>query len=82
MLQVLVNGIPKCVVIDLGKSVELDETRMVPAWRESMASYDGFPIRFKVETSLEPDFKSPHTVYDRTKSSLLSPGQNLRVFPV
>lgn len=73
----------QAVSIDLGKPVELDEIRLVPAWRESMAwdTYYGFPSRFKVETSLTADFEHAEMVYDRTQESLLSPGQNLQVFP-
>jgi len=74
----------QAVTIDLGKPVKLDEIRLIPAWRESMAwdTFYGFPTRFKVETSLEPDFAISEMVFDRTQSSLLSPGQNVNIFPI
>lgn len=71
------------VTVDLATPVRVDEIRLIPAWRSSMAwdSYYGFPARFKIETSLEQDFASAEMIYDRTETSLLSPGQNLQCFP-
>ena len=72
----------QAVTVDLGKVVELDEIRLVPAGRSRTGwnSHYGFPTRFKVETSLTADFKEGVMVYDRTASSLLSPGQNLQCY--
>lgn len=68
--------------VDLKKETKLDEIRLVPAWRSRIAwdSYYGFPARFKLETALKPDFTDAVTLYDRTESSLISPGQNLQCF--
>ncbi|MES2465805.1 MAG: histidine kinase [Verrucomicrobiota bacterium] len=73
---------PQAVTVDLGRAVQLDEIRLVPAWRSSMVwdSYYGFPIRFKVETALEMDFRDAVMIHDRTGSSLMSPGQNLQCY--
>ena len=70
--------------VDLGREIKLDEIRLIPAWRGRTAwdLYYGFPVRFKLETALMPDFTDPVTVYDKTASSLLSPGQNLLCFEV
>lgn len=72
----------QAVTVDLGKVVELDEIRLVPAGRGRTGwnAHYGFPSRFKVETALTEDFKDAVMVYDRTASSLLSPGQNLRSY--
>ncbi|MES2709636.1 MAG: ATP-binding protein [Verrucomicrobiota bacterium] len=66
------------VTVDLGREVALEEIRLVPASRGSMVwdSYYGFPIRFKVETALEPDFREARMIVDRSAFSLMSPGQN------
>lgn len=71
------------VTVDLGRAVLLDEIRLVPASRGSMVwdSYYGFPIRFRIETSLDPEFTNPRMVVDRGASPLLSPGQNLQCYP-
>jgi signal transduction histidine kinase len=71
------------VVVDLGRAIALDEIRLIPAWRSAMAwdTYYGFPARFKLETALKPDFSDAVMVHDRTRSSLISPGQNPHCYP-
>lgn len=72
----------QAINVDLGEETKLDEIRLVPAWRSQMAwdSYYGFPARFKLETARSPDFTDAVMVYDRTASSLITPGQNLLCF--
>jgi|GEM_PF-437900 len=72
------------VSVDLGKEIPLDEIRLVPAWRPDMPwdTYYGFPARFKIEISTDLNFVSSETVYDKTDVSLLSPGQNLQIYPI
>ncbi len=72
----------QAVTVDLGKVMMLDEIRLVPVSGGRMAwnSHYGFPNRFKVETSVDADFKNATMVYNRTSSSLLSPGQNLQCY--
>ncbi|MFZ9937284.1 MAG: histidine kinase [Luteolibacter sp.] len=73
----------QAVTVDLGRVVELDEIRLVAAWRKETGwdLYYGFPTRFRVETSLSGDFTDAVMVHDQTQSSLQSPGQNLQCFP-
>lgn len=73
---------PQAVTVDLGRVAPLDEIRLVPAGRGRTGwnSHYGFPTRFRVETALTADFKDAAMVYDRTASSLLSPGQNLQSY--
>lgn len=70
------------VILDLGKAVGIEEIRLVPAISNNMAwgSNYGFPTRFKVETSLSPDFQETTVIHDRSGSTLLSPGQNLQIY--
>jgi signal transduction histidine kinase len=72
----------QAVTVDLGEPVKLDEIRLIPAWKTSMAwdSYYGFPARFKLETALTEDFKDPEMVYDRTTLTLQSPGRNMQSY--
>ena len=71
------------VTVDLGKSFQLDEIRLFPAWRKSMGwdTYYGFPSRFKIEGSEDAGFGQPVMIHDQTNVSLLSPGQNIQRFP-
>lgn len=72
----------QAVTVDLGEPVKLDEIRLIPAWKSSMAwdSYYGFPARFKLETALTADFENPEMVYDRTTLTLQSPGRNVQSY--
>ena len=72
----------QAVTVDLGAVRKLDEIRLVPAWRGSMAwdSFYGFPARFKLELAADAGFTDAVMVHDRTKSSLQSPGQNPQCF--
>ena len=72
----------QAVTVDLGKPVKLDEIRLIPAWKNSMAwdSYYGFPARFQLETALTEDFEDPEMVYDRTTITLQSPGRNIQSY--
>lgn len=70
------------VTVDLGKPLRIDEVRLLPAWRSSMAwdSYYGFPSRFKIEGSLDERFEASVLIHDQTAVSLQSPGQNVQCF--
>ncbi len=70
------------VTVDLGKPREIDEIRLAPAWTARMHwdSYYGFPARFLLEGSVSGADESWFTVYDRSKSTLKSPGRNLQIF--
>ena len=70
------------VTADLGKSFQLDEIRLFPAWRKSMGwdTYYGFPSRFKIEGAEDPEFARSVMIHDQTNVSLLSPGQNIQRF--
>jgi len=66
----------KWVAVDLGKSVALDEIRLIPArptdFRDSPGF--GFPQRFKIEISDDEKFFLAETLDDHTKEDLANPG--------
>ena len=73
----------KWIELDLGEAYDLDEIRLLTAYPlDAPSSYShGFPVRFKLLTSLYEDF-SDHTViadYSRTPYRRL--GDNMAQFP-
>lgn len=72
----------QAVIVDLGAVQHLDEVRLLPAWKSSMAwdTYYGFPARFKLDASQTADFENSEMIYDRTTSSLQSPGRNVQSY--
>ena len=70
------------VTVDLGETRKIDEIRLAPAWTARMPwdSYYGFPARFLLEGSVSGDDGSWFTIYDRSESTLKSPGHNLQIF--
>lgn len=70
------------VIVDLGESREIDEIRLAPAWTARLPwdFHYGFPARFLLEGSPTGDEGSWFVIYDRTATTLQSPGRNLQVF--
>jgi signal transduction histidine kinase len=64
---------PKWVQLDLGETQALDEIRLIPIYPYVP---EGFPVRFKVEASLTPDFITPIIIFDSTQSDFPNPGYN------
>ncbi|MFK7850228.1 MAG: sensor histidine kinase [Akkermansiaceae bacterium] len=72
----------KNVTVDLGEEMPIDEIRLMPAWQENTFGRNnyGLPARFIIEAASKPDFTDAWTVYDRTKVSLQTPGQNIQFY--
>jgi hypothetical protein len=68
----------KWVQVDLGKSLALEEIRLVPARPTDFPDTPGFgfPIRFRVESFEEPDFGSPLLVADYSGEDFKNAGDN------
>lgn len=68
----------KWVQVDLGKSVELQEIRLIPARPPDFPDRlgFGFPRRFKIEASDRADFPEPRVVFDATNEDFPNPGDN------
>jgi hypothetical protein len=72
----------KWVQVDLGRSVALDQIRLVPARPTDFADTPGFgfPVRFRVEVSDDAGFEHPVLVADDTSADYASPGDTNVVF--
>jgi signal transduction histidine kinase len=70
------------VTVDLGEPREIDEVRLAPAWTARLPwdSHYGFPARFLLEGSATGEEDSWFVIYDRTATTLQSPGRNLQIF--
>ena len=74
----------KWVQVDLGKSVALNQIRLLPArptdFRDSPGF--GFPARFTVSVADQPDFKQATTLALHRDEDYPNPGDNAVVIPV
>lgn len=73
----------KWVQIDLGRVHPLDEVRLIPARLPQRLHHEGygFPLRFRVEASDDPDFAHPHLLADYTAAAFTNPGFNAVTIP-
>jgi DUF1680 family protein len=67
------------VQIDLGESRPIDSVKVYPANEKGFPGRDedyageGFPVRFKIESSNDPDFHSPALIVDHTDADYPNP---------
>ena len=72
--------------IDLGSTTPVDYVLLYPAsermfpGRDQYYAGEGFPMRFKIETSNDPDFASPGMGTDITQWDFPDPGDNITKF--
>ena len=68
--------VPKWVQVDLGRSVTLDEVRLIPARPTDFPDTPGFgfPARFKVEISDGENFANTIALADHTAADFKNPG--------
>jgi hypothetical protein len=68
----------KWVQVDLGKSLPIEEVRLIPARPTDYADTPGFgfPVRFRVETCDTADFGAPHGLADFTAADYANPGDS------
>ena len=66
----------KWVQVDLGRALAVEEIRLIPARPTDFSDTPGFgfPVRFKVEVSGEPEFLQPVTLVDHTLEDFKNPG--------
>jgi DUF1680 family protein len=75
---------PTWVQIDLGAPRNVEAIRLYPAFRlgqKHMAGY-GFPVRWKVEGSLDPGFSKSRVLVDHTNADCSNPDDEILDFPV
>src|SRR5439155_3169656 len=72
----------KWVQIDLGKSLPLEEIRLIPARPVDFPDTPGFgfPVRFRVEASDEPGFASAQMISNHTSQDFKNVGDNTVAF--
>jgi alpha-L-rhamnosidase len=63
----------KWVQVDLGQSVPISTVRLYPMQHVGKDGF-GFPLRFKIEASNDPDFTKPVVIADQTTSDFPGPG--------
>src|SRR5260370_39233505 len=68
--------VEKWVQVDLGKSLPLDEIRLIPARPTDFPDTPGFgfPVRFRVDVSDDATFAKRLTVADHTGDDFANPG--------
>jgi hypothetical protein len=76
------TDVTKWVQVDLGRSIALDEIRLVPARPTDFPDTRGFgfPLRFKVEISEDSSFTNTITVADHIRGDFKNPGDTAVVF--
>jgi signal transduction histidine kinase len=74
----------KWVQVDLGRSWPLEEVRLFPARAMEFPARRGFgfPLRWRLEASVEADFARPILLGDWTKNDFANPCENPVVVPV
>jgi DUF1680 family protein len=71
------------IQVDLGKSFPIDTIQLFPAsermypGRDQYYAGEGFPLRFKIEVSNDPNFGAPVTIADCTQSDFPDPKDNI-----
>jgi mono/diheme cytochrome c family protein len=68
----------KWVQVDLGKSLTIDQIVLVPARPTDFPDTPGFgfPLRFRVDLSDEPQFSERQTIADHTQADFANPGND------
>ena len=68
------------VQVDLGASREIDRVKLFPMTDGGLNS-QGFPVRFKIETSDDPQFTTATLIADCTANDYPDPGDAVGLFP-
>ncbi len=74
------------VQIDLGKTQSIDLVKVYPANEKGFPGHDqdyageGFPVRFKIESSDDPDFHNPTLIVDHTGADFANPQGYIQQF--
>jgi DUF1680 family protein len=74
------------VQVDLGETRPIDFVKVYPAsenmypGRDEMYSGEGYPLRFKIESSSDPDFHNPALIVDHTDTDCPNPKGNIEKY--
>jgi DUF1680 family protein len=75
------------VQVDLGESRSIDLVKVYPAnekgfpGRDQHYAGEGFPVRFKIESSNDPDFHNPTLIVDHTDVDYPNPKGHIEQYP-
>src|SRR6516164_4135875 len=68
------------VQIDLGEKRAIDSIKVYPA-NDRFVPGQGFPIRFKIEASSEPEFLKPIAIVNHLNADVLNPKGAIQQYP-
>ena len=75
------NDVVLWLQLDLGKSQRIDKVKLLPHLSGYSTSAPGFPVRFKIEASDDPSFKTSSLIADRTAAETPNPMDVVAIFP-
>lgn len=70
----------KWVQVDLGQSMPIEEVILESLRHENQDGF-GFPLRYRIEGSNDPDFRTPVMIADRSGSDVPNPGNRAVTHP-
>ena len=74
------NEVVRWVQVDLGRPSIIDTVKLLPYIPQFGATADQFPVRFKVEASNDPAFRSSTIIANRTGTDVPEPGDAVSIF--
>ena len=75
------NSATKWVQVDLGRSVMIDQIKLMPMLMNYSYAAAGFPRRFRIEASDDVEFSVRKIIADYAKADYPSPGDKVAIFP-
>ena len=75
------NDAVQWLQVDLRKSVKIDTVKLLPLLESYGTDAPGFPVRFKLEASEEPEGKACVMIADRTDADVPNPLDVVGVYP-
>ncbi len=78
-----VADVTKWVQVDLGREFDVEEVRLFPARPTDFADVPGtgFPLRFRIESGNDAEFRTCTTVFTTGSREFINPGDNAISFP-
>ena len=75
------EGEVRWLQVDLGKSVKIDQVKLFPFLIHYSTESPGFPVRFKIEASDDPAFKTATCIANLTATNVPSPQDVVGLYP-
>lgn len=74
------NSVTKWVQVDLGRSLMIDQIKLMPMLANYSCNAAGFPQRFKIEAADDVQFNSSRIITDHARADYPSPGDQVAIF--